>query len=257
MDATTQNLPIVAAVAIGASEALELNLEPAVRLQTIAVEAASNVIAHAYPIGGECTMEMQICRDEGELHVRVRDQGVGIQIPPGGGDPPGLGLSMISSLAERYRVSSGVRGGTSLDATIDPDAGPASREGLRATSPPAAHKLEFSDPSFMQPVLGRALAAEVSAQRTHLDRLEETLQVGDAIAEHLPPARGDELPALEFFEGRRPHELLINVGPLVASATERLVASLRLALGTKVPSLRITSEPANGGARRMLLTLPI
>lgn len=257
IDATEQNLPIVAAVAVGAAEALDLSLEPAVRLKTIAVEAAGNVVAHAYPAGGKCPMELRIYREERELHVTVCDHGVGIQIPPGGGDPPGLGLSMISTLAETYRVDSGVSGGTSLDVTIDPDAAPLDRQELQATSPPAAHKLEFTDPSFMQPVLGRALAAEVTAERIQLDRLEATLQVGDALAEHLSPADGIGLPPLEFSEGRRPHELLINVGPLVAIATERLITSLRLALDVKLPSLRITSEPARGGASRMLLALPI
>jgi anti-sigma regulatory factor (Ser/Thr protein kinase) len=241
MDATAENLPVVGAVATGAGEALGLHLEPAVRLHTIAVEAAGNVVAHAYPEGGDCKMEVQICRDDGELHVRVCDAGVGVRIPPGGCVEPGLGLSMISSLAESYSLHSGVSGGTRLEATIDPDATHIDRGGDEAPSPTHASALEFSDPVFIKPVLGRALAAEMSSERLQLDRLDQALQVGDVIAEGIVE-EGLALPELEFSERGRPHELLIRVAPAVAATADRLAGTLRRRLGKAIPSLRIDSH---------------
>jgi anti-sigma regulatory factor (Ser/Thr protein kinase) len=241
LDATADNLPVVAAVAEGAAEALGLELEPAVRLQTIAVEAAGNAVAHAYPDGGDCEMELQICRDEGELHVRVCDGGVGVLIPPGGGGDPGLGLSMISSLAERYTLSTGVSGGTRIEATIDPDAPPVLRDGEHTPSPSHASRLEVSDAAFLRPVLGRALAAEMSSERPQLARRHEALQVGDAIADRLAE-EGEPLPELEFSEWKRPPELLIRVAPGVAATAERLASALRKRLGEAIPSVRIGSD---------------
>jgi serine/threonine-protein kinase RsbW len=251
MDASEDKLPLVAAVATGAAEALGLQLEPAVRLQTIAVEAAGNVVAHAYPSGGDSKLELQICREDGEVQIRVSDEGVGVQLPPAGGETPGLGLSIISTLAEEFSLRSGVVGGTRLEATIDPDAAPAARGSLRTTPPPHPSRLEFSDPAFLQPVLGRAFAAEMSGERLHLDRLEEALRVGDAIAERLAED-GAPLPDLEFTEGMRPHELLIRIAPAVAVAADRLAAALREALAAAIPRLRIGSDRG-----WTLLALPI
>jgi hypothetical protein len=184
---------------------------------------------------------MQICRDEDEVHLRVCDEGVGVQLPPGPGSPPGLGFSIISTLAESFCMRSGVAGGTFIEATIDPDAAPSTRGTMRATPAPHSSRLEFGDPAFLQPVLGRALTAEMSGGRLQVSRLEEALMVGDAIAERLAED-GEPLPELEFTEGVRPHELLIRIVPTVAAAAERLAAALREALAASIPSVRISSD---------------
>lgn len=263
-DATAETLPIVAAVATGAAEAMNLDLEPAVRLQTIALEAAGNVVAHAYPDAGAGPLEMEICResaatpggDPDEVHLRVSDQGIGMQVPPSGGGPPGLGLSMISTLAERFRLTSGVTGGTSLDATIDPDAMPNGIHGEPQAARQAACELEFGDGSFIQPVLGRALAAQVSGKKVDLDSLEETIELADAIAEQLRSAPTSRSPLLRF-ERLRSSQLRISVGPYLAAATEGLAEGLRGALAGHLPSLSISTESAGRDGSVMRICLPV
>ncbi len=257
LDAEERSLPVVSAVAVGAAEALGLPLEPAVRLRTIAVEAAGNVVAHAYPDGSAGPLEVEICPEGERLRVQVRDRGVGLRVPPAAKEPPGLGLSMISSLADDFTVASGSARGTSLEATIVADAEPAGVRRLRATAPTTS-ELQFGDDAFVRPILGRALAATVSTGRIDLDRLEETLQVGDAIADCLPDAaERSTLPILRFSRSLPSPQLRISVGPLVAAATERLAATLRTALNPRIPSVRISSEPRRGGGALMLLTLPV
>jgi len=263
-DAREGNLAMVAAVAIGSAEALELALEPATRLRTIAVEAAGNAIAHAYPDSHGGPLELGIAFEDGgeaarpRVHVRIHDDGVGLMLPPRAGDPPGLGLPILSSLSERFSLISGVDCGTTITATIDAGADPDS-PGRRA--PPAmagSCVLAFGDPAFLQPVLGRALAAQLSEERIDVDRLGRAIRTGDVIAAQLESSSPESpaLPQIEIMRWPEAQQLRVSIGPLDGAACERLATGVEAGADT-VAGIEVAIEPGEGGEATALVKLPV
>jgi serine/threonine-protein kinase RsbW len=85
-------------------------------LKTAVSEACSNVVLHAYPDGvAERPLEVEMGREEGAVHVVVRDRGVGIR-SPGGRRPAGLrmGLLLVGEIASCFQLRSGRGRGTEL-----------------------------------------------------------------------------------------------------------------------------------------------
>lgn len=81
-------------------------------------EAVANAVVHAYRdrhSPGE--VEISARRDDAGLHVIVRDCGTGMTPHPGSGGA-GLGLPLISSLADRIEVVGAIGEGTELRMTF-------------------------------------------------------------------------------------------------------------------------------------------
>ena len=260
--ATDGNLALVAAVASGAAEALDLDLEPTISLRTIAVEAAGNVISHAYPDHDAGPLEVSIGEEDSsgegdngrQVHVSVTDEGVGCGLPPSASDPPGLGLSIICSLADAITLRSGANG-TSLDAVIEPGSDPCERG--PGPSPPAPERcdLAFGDDAFLRPILARVVAARVDTCGLSVDELGRAVRAGDAIAE-----------TLAAFGCTPPVSLSTSVDPLLVSAaigpveddqsTGDLATKLKAALDEESPSANVAVEAHEAG-EVALVTLPL
>ena len=251
--ATDVNLALVAAVASGAAEALDLDLEPTISLRTIAVEAAGNVISHAYPDHDAGPLEVSIGEDdrsgEGDhgrqVRVSVTDEGVGCGLPPSASDPPGLGLSIICSLADAITLRSGANG-TSLDAVIEPNGG--SGDCDPDPSPPAPERcdLAFGDDAFLRPILARVVAAQVDTCGLSVDELGRAVRAGDAIAETL--AATDFTPPVSLSAGADPLLVSVAVGPLEGDAgAADLISRLRMALQQDPPAADVGLEARESG----------
>ena len=259
--ATDDNLALVAALATGAAEALELELEPSISLRTITVEAAGNVITHAYPEDGPGPLEIEISggapavsdRDEREVRVIVQDEGIGCGLPPTGSEPPGLGFSIICSLSDAMTLRSDLRGGTELDATILPDR---DRDAGPRTHPPAPERCEltFGDGAFLRSILARLLAARIDTTATSVDVLGNAVRAGDAIAESVEAlAAPAPPPPMTVSAGSDPPLVAIGVSAPEGISPEAVADELRAALKQEVPTLSVTIE--RGGTT--LLTLPL
>ncbi len=85
-------------------------------LRTAVSEACSNVVLHAYAVEAvERPVEVEMRRDDGMVHVVVRDHGDGIR-PPLGTRPPGLrmGLLLVGGIASAVELRSERGRGTEL-----------------------------------------------------------------------------------------------------------------------------------------------
>jgi anti-sigma regulatory factor (Ser/Thr protein kinase) len=85
-------------------------------LKTAVSEACSNVVLHAYAEGVvERPLEVEMRREDGMIHVVVRDQGDGIR-PPHGDRPVGLrmGLLLVGEIASAIELRSERGRGTEL-----------------------------------------------------------------------------------------------------------------------------------------------
>lgn len=112
--------PVVGRVGIEAHvDPISLTLDQAVPCGLIVNELVSNALKHGYPDdrGGTITVEVHPV-EEGQLRLRVSDDGVGL--PSGGDDvkPRTLGLQLIGRLARqlggRFTVDDGHAGGASF-----------------------------------------------------------------------------------------------------------------------------------------------
>ncbi len=227
-EATERSVGIVGAVASGAGESLKLPLEPATRLNAIAIEAASNVVAHAYP-GSSGPLELEIItqREDAveDLTVVMRDSGSGILSETTHRYPPGLGLTVIYALADEIEIRSAPESGTSIAATIQTNGMESERDGPSLdTDPRSGGVLTFFGTNFLEAVLPRTLAALVAGSTTALDVLTSVLHVGDAIAYGLRSCLDGTSTATIHWEGDAPRE--IRVGPLDRGTWGEMVAAV-------------------------------
>lgn len=248
-DATERTIGVAAAVAAGVADALALELEPATRLSTIALEASRNVVAHAYPDAPPGPLELRIKSSDGDaessprsLVVSVHDLGEGISLTPTPGDPPGLGLSMICALSDAIAIRSRPSQGMSLDATLTLDAPPAP-VAAASTARPGSSLLSFGDVKLLSAVLPRALAAHVRERRLTLERMAETMLLGDAIARAIGSTGGAEVPDVSITGPNEDPSLRVRVGPLEAGGADPLIHALREGWGGSRRTLGLAKEP--------------
>lgn len=125
-----------AAVALFASR-LDFTLDELEEIKVAVSEAVSNVVVHAYPEGpGPVRVEATVT-PQGELVVRVADQGRGIEdvaraceasFTTRPGEHLGLGLTFINEYADRLEVNSAPGQGTVVTFTKRPQMAAIHRE---------------------------------------------------------------------------------------------------------------------------------
>jgi len=228
-EATQRSVGVVGAVASGAGECLELEPEMATRLNAIAIEAASNVVAHAYP-GSSGPLELEISAPEEDvvrdLTIVVRDCGGGLFPAPVPTDSAGLGLTMICALADEVEISSSHSRGTAIEAKLQAS-GEDVREPLRPapdSDPRIGGSLSFDGGAFVESVLPRALTALVAGSTTAMDVLGSVLRAGDAIAYGLDSVLAVGTGPNVSWDGDSPRE--VRIGPLPRGGAGKLVAAV-------------------------------
>lgn len=217
--------------------ALAVDLEPAVLadVKTAVSEACNNVVIHAYD-GESGPLEVDVRVDAGELLVVVRDEGGGIQPHPVESETAvqGVGLSLITALADRVEYLGGPECGTEVhmrfSAEVDRDGivaaeheAPRSPEHLAA--PDGAALVSVCSGVLAAPVLA-AFVGAVAARTLSVERLSDTQLVTDAIAAHGHEAFAG--PYLHVATGAADQRLELWVGPLVSGGGEALLRSGRL-----------------------------
>jgi anti-sigma regulatory factor (Ser/Thr protein kinase) len=219
MAADDMAVPVAAKVAAGAAEALDLSFGPGRRLTAITLEATRNAVEHAYSHEKPGAIELSIGLENHsgngaapEIHVHVRDFGNGCPLEPTSADPPGLGLSIMSELAEQLRLTSRRDGGTEIDAALAIDAASAeeARPPPEAEPPTADSEMDFGDPAFMRSILPRTIAAHAAAMEASIDAIEGAIRTGSAISRSLTAY--DELPRVRVRQSEG--ALKVEIGPV-------------------------------------------
>ncbi|MFN8151481.1 MAG: ATP-binding protein [Solirubrobacterales bacterium] len=266
--ADARAIQVAAKLASGAAEALELAPGPARRLSTILVEGTRNAVEHAYadmPVGDvEIGVELHRGIPGGgepvEVVATVRDFGNGCPLGPTPGDPPGLGLSIISQLSEGIAIRSEKNSGTELDATIRADAaeaGPDRHPDHDHAAASHGSKIEITDPAFLSPVIPRAIGIHAAGAGASMDAVRDAIESGRRIAEAIDPGPvSEDGAALAIDQPDGSGELEVRMGPMPPRAAERLSARL---LSRLEHHERVSVEPAanGGGGDRVLVGLPM
>ncbi len=282
LDSRPECLPLVRGTLAGIAESLGLDSELLDDLKTAVSEACNNVVLHAYGGGvGPLIVGLEI-RD-GDIEIVVRDRGSGIQHVSASTDRIGVGLAVISSLADRAEFLSAPGGGTDVRMTFAgrapdievPGRDPAGAGGDSSpqdsspqdsspqdSSPGDGPPVELSGdvvvwvapPSLLDGVLGRLTRALAAAARFSLDRFSDVYMVTDALVAYAQSAARAGRVTFAIVAGESRLEL--RIGPFAPRSGSELsgASSPRLPSPLALLADELTVEPA-GSSELLRLVL--
>jgi serine/threonine-protein kinase RsbW len=243
LPATAENVMVVRQAVAGLGEALGLDGARIADLKTVITEACNNVVLHAYP---EEPGPLQVTADpsQGHLEIQVADEGQGFRPRASEGDPSlGLGLPLIAALSDSFEISGGAGQGSKTTIHFGYAPPEFSTNGTPAQVPKEL-EMAIAPGAMVQPVLARVMGALAARAEFSVDRLADTVLLGDAVSSS---EEGD------FSEGRvgisisdRAGTLGVRVGPLVEGAGERLMAEMDVPGAGSLRSLADNMEIAPG-----------
>jgi hypothetical protein len=228
-------------------------------------EACNNVVLHAYD-GGEGPLEVDVRIEDGEVRVNVRDQGDGIQPRPidTSVEVQGVGLSLITALADRVEFLGGAGEGTEVrmafaspvDRAEFPDYDPDTVMARSSVSGDVS--VSVCEGPLSGPVLSSLVAGMAARAGLSVERVSEAQLLSDTISAH----------AHELILGRHVNvaitlqdgQLEVSVGTLRPQGARELVGASSVPGLGEAPLLErlaaeISIEPEDDG-ERLSLSLP-
>ena len=201
---------LVRAMLSGIGERFELDPELIDDLKTAVSEACNNVVLHAYADGpGPLEVVLDVERDA--LRIAVIDEGEGIRHVAATDDRMGVGLAVISALADRAEFQSLSEGGTAVRMSFGARGRPISVQSAGAPRPPGVPaeldgdvRLTVAPVGLLGDVLGRVARAVAAGAHFSLDRFSDLYLITDELAAHArTSAAGEEIScALRSESGR-------------------------------------------------------
>jgi serine/threonine-protein kinase RsbW len=225
VESRPESLTLVRSLLSAVGEALTLEPELSDDLRTAVSEACNNVVLHAYGSEPGPMMISLVALPEG-LQVLVRDSGGGIHGVSANTDRMGVGLAVISALADRTEFRSNPDGGTDVRMWfLAPDADPRAFAELQDWAPPAVPLsgeivVSLAPVSLLAPVLGRLTRAAAAQSRFTTDGIAHTAALTDAVAAYAAEVSVDG--SVGFSLSATTRRLELTTGPLGAgeAATE-------------------------------------
>jgi serine/threonine-protein kinase RsbW len=215
---------LVRAALAGVGEPLEFDPELLDDLKTAVSEACNNVVLHAYPAEpGPLVVGLAI--DPDAIRVVVRDQGTGFGRVTTSEDRMGVGLPVISALADRAEFISAYEGGTEVRMEF---------AGRRVGKPLPDHARDLesapdlpvllsgdvvvtvSSVGLLTSVLGRLASVVAGFARFSLDRFSDLYLVADAISAHARAAAANA--RISFAIKAQDRRLELTAGPFQAGS---------------------------------------
>ena len=227
LDSRPECLTLVRAALAGAGERLAFDAELLDDLKTAVSEACNNVVLHAY--GGEpgpLILGLGV-RDEA-VEVMVCDRGVGIQHITPSEERMGVGLAVISALADRAEFLTRPEGGTEVRMSFSAPRGTIEVPDTPGSVPGGAKPVDLSGDvvvtlapiGLLAGVLGRVVRVLAARSRFSLDRFSDLYLVTDAIAAHAENAASSV--GLSFAIVSTSRRLELTVGPFLPGSGAQL-----------------------------------
>ena len=226
LDSRPECLTLVRSMLAGLAEPLELNAELLVDLKTAVSEACSNVVLHAYrDAPGPLVVQLNVV--DGDIVVTVRDRGSGIRcVASPSEDRMGVGLAVISALADRAEFLSAPEGGTEVRMSFT-----GRRAAVHTLDSPACMAqaplqlagdlvATISPVVLLGAVLGRVTRALAAGAQFSLDRFSDVHLVTDTLAAHANSVAREH--QISFTIVAASKRLEIMLGPLRDGSGEQL-----------------------------------
>jgi serine/threonine-protein kinase RsbW len=243
LPATAENVMVVRQAVAGLGEALGLSGPRIADLKTVVTEACNNVVLHAYedePGPLEVTAEP----GQGELEIVVADEGKGFRPRANASGPSlGLGLPLIAALSDSFEISGGAGQGSRTTIRFGYAPPEFSNNGT-PTDVPEELEMAITPGAMVKPVLARVIGALAARAEFSVDRLADTVLLGDAVSSSDEGDYADGRVGISIKDGSG--TLDVRVGPLVEGAGERLLAEMELPGHGSLRSLASTMEVAQG-----------
>ena len=227
LPARAENVIVVRQAVAGLGEAFGLADRRVDDLKTVVTEACNNVVVHAYE-GEGGPLEVTAKASADQIEVTIADRGQGFHPRADAGESSlGIGLPLIASLADGFEISgeAGQGSTTTVRFSLSGDGQAPARSG-KGVATPDAFGIEIMPGEMVQPVLARVIGALAARADFSVERLSDTVLLGDAVSAH---------PADDFTDGRlglsiRDGDgvLAVRVGPLVEGAGERILSEMDL-----------------------------
>ena len=243
LPATAENVMVVRQAVAGVGEALDLSGPRIADLKTVVSEACNNVVLHAYE-GEPGPLEVVAEPRSGELEVQVSDQGKGFRPRANEGDSSlGLGLPLIAALSDSFEISGGAGNGSRTTIRFGYTPPQFSDNGDSAEAPEGL-EIAITPGEMVKPVLARVIGALAARAELSVDRLADTVLLGDAVSSS---------EGVDFAEGRLgisikdgDGKLGVRVGPLVEGAGQKLLDEMELPGAGSLRSLASKMEVIKG-----------
>ena len=251
LPARAENVIVIRQALAGVAEAAGLERRRIADLKTVVTEACNNVVVHAYN-GADGPMEVEAAIDERELEVTVTDRGVGFQpTASDAGASLGIGLPLVASLSDRFSIRGGSGGGTSLSASFS--LVPADTRGGGSEPPEVVDELRIAATpgEFAREVLARVIGTLAARAQFPVERLSDTVLLGDAVSDHRTAQFRDERVVIAIADGDG--TLDIKVGPLKEGGGERLLAAMDIPEGGSLRALARSTEVEREGDSEYLV----
>lgn len=227
LPARAENVIVVRQAVAGLGEGLGLPEERIDDLKTVVTEACNNVIVHAYE-DGPGPLEISARSDPEGLAVTIADSGRGFRPRASEGESSlGLGLPLIASLSDSFEIRGGAGEGSSTSARFAlTAAGSDGDDEQRPTAEKADEELALAlAPGVaVRPVLARVIGALAARAAFSVERLSDTILLGDAVSAHPPEDFRDGRIAISIKDGDG--RLDVRVGPLNEGGGERVLSEM-------------------------------
>lgn len=227
LPARAENVIVVRQAIAGLGEALGMPEQRIDDLKTVITEACNNVVVHAYN-GVPGPLEVTASSGDNEVEVTVSDEGMGFQPRASEiGSTLGLGLPLIASLSNSFEITGrpGVGTSTKVRFTLRPlEAGEGS--GGQPGEPVEELTVAISPGAMVKPVLARVIGALAARAEFSVERLSDTVLIGDAVSAH--PGDDFSTGRIEIAIDDDEDVLKVRVGPLVEGGGERLLAQMKI-----------------------------
>jgi serine/threonine-protein kinase RsbW len=243
LPATAENVIVVRQAIAGVAEALGLASSRIADLKTVVTEACNNVVLHAYD---DDPGPLQVTAEPGdtELVVEVADEGHGFRPRASEGEASlGLGLPLIAALSDGFEISGGAGQGSRTTIRFG-YAPPEARNNGKPTDVPKGLEIAVAPGAIVKPVIARVIGAVAARAEFSVDRLADTVLLGDAVS---ATGGGD------FTDGRVAISIKddagtigVRVGPLVEGGGERLMSEMDLPGAGSLKSLTNSIEVTTG-----------
>jgi serine/threonine-protein kinase RsbW len=243
LPATADNVIVVRQAIAGLAEALGVDPRRIADLKTVVSEACNNVVLHAYE-GEPGPLQVIVEPGDDELVVRVADDGHGFRPRPHEGEASlGLGLPLIAALSDSFEISSGSEKGSQTTIHFG-YASPEARSNGMPTVVPNELELALTPGAIVKPVLARVIGALAARAEFSVDRLADTMLLGDAVSASGGGDFADGRVGVSIKDGAG--TLGVRVGPLVEGAGERLLSEMDLPGAGSLRNLASTMEVTKG-----------
>ena len=243
LPATADNVMVVRQAVAGLAEALGLPGSRIADLKTVVSEACNNVVLHAYD-DEPGPLLVSASPGETQLEVQVADEGHGFRPRPSETDPSlGLGLPLIAALSDSFEISGGAGHGSRTTIRFSYAPQEVNTNGMPADRPQEL-AVAITPGVMVKPVLARVMGALAARAQFSVDRLADTVLLGDAVSSAEGGDFADGRVGLSIRDGSG--KLEVRVGPLVPGGGERLLNEMDVPGAGSLRSLTSSMEVTQG-----------